>query len=444
MDPVPTRILLVEDNPGDVLLLQEALREKEENPYRVERAERLRDGLERLSKGGLDLVLLDLFLPDSSGFSTLKSVLEVAPQIPVVVLTGLNDRETAMKSLHEGAQDFLVKGEWDASLLARSISYSIERHHLLQKAKEDEERYFLVALGSHDGLWDWDLQTGQVYFSPRWKLMLGFSEGEIGNDPGEWLGRVHPGDLERVKRGLHEHLAGKTSHYANEHRLKHKDGRYRWVLSRGLATSDRNGRATRIAGSFTDITRHKNMEQQLALRAFYDPLTGLPNRAFFMESLSRTCARLKRNPSFFFALFFLDLDRLKFVNDRMGHQAGDHLLVEFARRLRACVRPQDLVARMGGDEFTVLLENLGTPAEAIEVADRILESVEETIPFGRTSLSTTVSIGIVFSDSGQEGPDAFLKAADTAMYQAKTTGKARYVVFGRENDQRSTGENDGS
>jgi diguanylate cyclase (GGDEF)-like protein/PAS domain S-box-containing protein len=317
----------------------------------------------------------------------------------------------------------------DNALLNRSISYAIERNRLLKKAQENEERYFLVAMGSHDGLWDWDLNSGQVYFSPRWKLMLGYDEGEIGPGIEEWLGRVHPQEVERVRKELSEHLEGKTGHFASEHRLRDKSGNYRWVLCRGLAVTDRDGKAARIAGSLTDITRHRNMEQQLALRAYYDPLTGLPNRALFMESLSRIYDKLRRRASSLFALLFLDLDRLKFVNDSMGHQAGDQLLIEFAKRLRSCVRPQDLVARMSGDEFTVLLEDLQNRSEAVEVAERIIESLREPFPVGGKKASTTVSIGIAYSDCGKTGPDGLLQAADAAMYQAKIAGKGRYKIF---------------
>ena len=431
MNSTPTRILLVEDNPGDARLLKETLGENMEPPYLLEKAQNLHDGLSRLSKGNLDLVLLDLFLPDSSGLSTLESAIKAATQVPIIVLTGLNNSETAVKSLQEGAQDFLVKDHLSRELLTRSISYSIERFRLHKKLQEDEERYYLVAQGSHDGLWDWDLQSDRIYFSPRWKLILGYSEGDIGDEPGEWFNRVHPEDLERVKRDLTEHLAGRTAHFSNEHRLQHRNGRYRWVLSRGLAIHSGREKPTRVAGSFTDITHHKDMEKKLALRAFYDPLTGLPNRILFMDCLSRAFTRLNRHPQALFAVFFLDLDHLKQINDLMGHQAGDELLIEFARRVKSCVRPNDLVARMAGDEFTVLLEDIKDLQEATEVADRILETMRTPLLLAGQEVNSTVSIGIAYSNCGKGEPDSLLKAADTAMYRAKVAGKARYEVFGK-------------
>lgn len=429
MDPKPIRILLVEDNPGDALLLQAALRNKSESLYAVQKVERLRTCLDRLAAGNFDIVLLDLSLPDSSGLATLRSVLETEPRVPIVVLTGLGDKAVAIQSLHEGAQDFLLKDELNSPLLKRSISYALERYELLKTARENEERYFLAARGSHDGLWDWNLLAGKVFFSSRWKLMLGYSDDEIADHPREWWRRVHPEDLDRVRWNLSCHLSGKTPHFASEHRLRQKDGNYRWVLGRGMAIRDKKNRATRVAGSFTDITRHKNMEKQLALRAFYDPLTGLPNRPHFMESLARCFEKLRRNPGVRFAIMFLDLDRFKYVNDHWGHGAGDDLLVQLGQRLRSCVRPNDTVARMGGDEFTVLLEDLDDPAEATEVADRILDALRIPFRVGGCEMTASVSIGIAYSAGEPGGADGLLRAADAAMYQAKVAGKGRYEIF---------------
>ncbi len=427
----PTRILLIEDNPGDALLLQEALREKDAFPYLLERAVRLREGQDLLARGNLDLVLLDLFLPDSSGLATLKTFLEASPHVPVVVLTGLAEKEMAVQALHEGAQDFLMKDHLSGDLLKRSIRYSIERYRLLKKAQENEERYFLAAMGSRDGLWDWNFLTHQIYLSPRWKMMLGYEEGEIGGSPEDWFGLIHPEDLPKFKKEIDRHLQGETPHFANEHRLRHKDGRYRWVLSRGLAIKDKKGQPTRMAGSLTDITRHKNLEQVLALQAYYDNMTGLPNRALFMKLLSQACDRLQRLPSSLLALFYLDLDRFKYVNDSLGHPAGDRLLVEFAQRLKAAVRPYDVVGRMGGDEFTVLLEELHSPKEAVEIAERIQEAARVPYLLREGQVQTGVSIGIAFSDRAEGESEKLLKDADSALYQSKSEGGAHFVVYGK-------------
>jgi diguanylate cyclase (GGDEF)-like protein/PAS domain S-box-containing protein len=432
MERPTTRILLVEDNPGDARLLEEALLEEKGFDFHLEKAGKLSEGLRLLAQENTDLVLLDLYLPDSDGPETLQQVREAFPQVPIVVLTGLNDKATAVRSLQQGAQDFLMKGELDGALLSRTIRHSLERHQLLRQLTEREERYSLTALGANDGLWDWDILSGRIYFSPRWKAMFGFDEAEIGDRPEEWFNRVHRQDLARVREELDRCLSGRISHYSNEHRLRHKDGNWRWVLSRGQAIFNRKREATRIAGSFTDITAHKELEWDLALRAFYDPLTQLPNRRLFMESLKKSITRFSQNPGTLFAVLFLDLDRLKFVNDSMGHQAGDQLLLEFGKRLKASVRPNDLVARIGGDEFTAFLDGLGNQGEARAAADRILSALREPFLIGGTQVFSSASIGIAYSDCGRKTADELVRAADTAMYQAKISGKARYEIFTEE------------
>ncbi|HVE38775.1 MAG TPA: EAL domain-containing protein [Planctomycetota bacterium] len=301
-------------------------------------------------------------------------------------------------------------------------------HHAQKALESSEQRYALAAAGANDGLWDWDLRTGEVYYGPRWKSMLGFQEDEIGKSPEEWMKRVHPADLEKLKTDLASHVLGKTAHFENEHRMLHRDGGYRWMLSRGIGVRARNGKAIRLAGSQTDITDRKRFEEQLAQQAFYDALTGLPNRALFIDRLALAVTRARRRKSSMFSILFLDVDRFKDVNDSLGHLKGDLLLTAIARRLETCVRPGDTVARLGGDEFTILLDDMRDPADAVQVADRILEQMRMPFVLEGHEVFATVSIGIAPGAHYDKSED-LLRDADTAMYRAKERGKNCYEVF---------------
>ncbi len=301
---------------------------------------------------------------------------------------------------------------------------------MLAKTREAEERYALAAQAANDGLWDWDLDANHVYFSPRWKDMLGYEEREIGTTPEEWFGRIHPDDRVHVESRLSEHLTEMMSSFESEYRILHKDGSYRWMLARGVAVRNDDRKATRIAGSQTDITERRQAEQQLLHNALHDSLTGLPNRALFMDRLGQVIKSTTNYKTPFFAVLFLDLDRFKTINDSLGHTVGDSFLVEIAHRLRKCLRPGNTVARLGGDEFAILLDNLNDFSEATQVANRIQEKLREPLSLHSYELLTTASIGIALGKAGsKQRREDLLRDADTAMYRAKALGRGRCEVF---------------
>ncbi|HEV8122773.1 MAG TPA: EAL domain-containing protein [Gemmatimonadales bacterium] len=304
-----------------------------------------------------------------------------------------------------------------------------QRKRVEQALRESEERYALAARGSNDGLWDWDFRRNRIYFSPRWKVMLGLNENDVADNPEEWFGRVHPEDLDRVKAEIAAHCEGGGSHLETEHRMRLADGAYRWMLVRGIVLRDEAGKAYRMAGSQTDISDRKLYERQLQHDALHDALTGLPNRTLFMDRLGHALARARRRPDELFTVLFLDLDRFKVVNDSLGHLLGDRLLVEFARRMERCVRPGDTVSRLGGDEFTILLEDLRSPDEAIQIAERIHAELLFAFNLSGTDVFTSASIGIAHGSADYGHADQLLRDADTAMYRAKSGGKARHEVF---------------
>ena len=322
------------------------------------------------------------------------------------------------------------RGGGEIGILIDSFNHmlsQIETHDLARKAaeellRESEERYALAARGANDGLWDWKLSSGQVYFSSRWNQMLGYPAHDRWSDPEEWFGLIHSADRERVRTEIVAHCQGKTSEFVSEYRMHHSNGTFIWVLSRGIAVRNADGTAVRVAGSQTDITEGK----------VADTLTALPNRLYFLDKLEclfdSSCQGGRP-----FAVLFLDLDRFKLINDSLGHAAGDELLIAVAGRLRSSVRAgwearQSVVARFGGDEFAVLLGDLRDTADAEIVAQRILDQFVSPFRLEGHTVFASSSVGIALSCSGAT-PEDLLRNADTAMYRAKAAGKARYDVF---------------
>ena len=306
-----------------------------------------------------------------------------------------------------------------------------ERVAAEEALRKSEERYSLAVAGANDGLWDWDLTTNEIHYSARWKEQLGFRDAEIGTGPDEWMRRLHPDDIHQLKAALSTHQAGRSAHFENEHRMRHKNRGYRWMLSRGAAVRDDAGRVTRMAGSQTDITDRKRAEEELTHQAFYDSLTDLPNRVLFLDRLNQVMRRSKRRGDHGFAVLFLDLDRFKDVNDGLGHNNGDLLLTAIARKLDACVRPGDTVARLGGDEFAILLDDLRHPDDAVQVAERIQKELSRPVNLNGHDVFASASIGIA-PGTAYEKPDDMLRDADTAMYRAKERGRNCYELFDKD------------
>jgi diguanylate cyclase (GGDEF)-like protein/PAS domain S-box-containing protein len=321
--------------------------------------------------------------------------------------------------------------------LARDIT---ERKRSEAALKESEERYALAAKGANDGLWDWDIEKNKVYYSSRWKAMLGYGESDIGNTLDEWLKRVHPEDAERVQEELEYHLEGLSQSFESEHRVLHKDGSYRWMLSRALAIRNEKGQAGRMTGWQTDSSGRV---------ASYDALTNLPNRTLFLDRLRRALARTKRNSEHKFAVLYIDLDSFKFINDTLGHASGDLLLVEASKRLQHSLRQsdkvarmssdrtvQDTVARFGGDEFAVLIEEFHQLDDVIMVVERLQETLSKAYHLASQNAFSTASIGVAMGHANYQNPEEILRDADIAMYRAKHDGKARYALFDHDMHQK--------
>ncbi len=337
-----------------------------------------------------------------------------------------NDYQAEYKELAENFNAMSSSLEEGHKNVLREIA---ERQQTEDALRQSEERYALASRGANDGLWDWDLKTNLIYFSPRWKTMLGYAEESIGNNPREWFDRVHPEDRGKLQAQIAAHLEGQTEHFESEYRLRNKHGDYCWFCNRAIAVRESSHAPHRMVGSQSDVTEQKLAEEQLKHDAFHDTLTGLPNRALFMDRLQQTVNAAQRNEDYLFAVLFLDLDRFKIINDSLGHFVGDQVLITIGTRLAKLLRPGDTVARLGGDEFAILLAGIDDGEAAIHIAQRIQSKLPEPLRVAEQEVFSTASIGIVISSAEYQDPDRIVRNADLAMYQAKANGKARYEIF---------------
>ena len=307
--------------------------------------------------------------------------------------------------------------------------------HSDRMLRESEQQLSLALEGSQLALFDWNIATGEVFLSDQWAVMLGGKPAPTHTTFAALAELVHPEDAAQLDPLIRDALKGATPYYRVEHRVRKNDGGWIWIQSHGQVTArdHRDGRAVRLIGTNADVTERKRAEAELAesraqleRAAQQDGLTGLPNRNLLGDRLEQALARARRNQQLI-SLFYLDLDRFKEINDALGHAAGDALLKAFAERLNACVRETDTVARAGGDEFIILLEDVREEGDARAIAEKIIDAMRREFHVDAKTLRATTSIGIAFTRGGTSGEE-LMKQADAVLYEAKRTGRNKYRI----------------
>ena len=327
----------------------------------------------------------------------------------------------------------------------------VRTERALRHAFDDlHARHDLLSQAANDGLWVWDLATGEVEYSPRWASLMGLSEARLVGTIDMWLEHIHPADRPAVDEALGFHLDGLSEVFESEHRIEHRSGVWRWVLVRGLAQRNADGNLVRVAGSTSDITHRKNAEERLRYEAFHDPLTGLANRAWLIHRLQDTLHHARSHgPNArplesvrdgapteddpieheFFAIVLIGVDGFKLINDSFGPSLGDMLLRAIAARIARSVRSVDTVARVGGDEFCLLLEGLEAPEQVELIADRIAKDLAQPFDLRGYAVYSSVSMGIVPGSETYGEPEEVLRDANIALVRAKKMGRAKRVSF---------------
>lgn len=541
--PAVLSVLVVEDNPGDARLVELYLHEDPARPFKVVKAARLSEGLAALQAQPIDVVLLDLSLPDSFGMDSLARLRTASPTVPVVVLTGTSDEALALEALRQGAQDYLVKGQGDGELVRRAIRYAIGRSAADAALRQSESRFRALFDNAGTGVILSDAGGNYIHCNPAFCTMVGYSDAEL--QAMTYRDITHPDDMDAHTQMRDDMMAGRLDSYELTKRYIRRDGAVVWarltvtamregpdnetrftvavvedvterkrledhmrlaatvfestgeglfvtdekrriihvnpafteltgypadevigrtprflasgrhppefydVIFKTLAESGKwqgeiwnrrktgemfaewlnisvvrneRGELTNYVAVFSDITSRKQDEERLSYAANHDPLTRLPNRTLFQERLSRALTRAHRNQSIV-ALLFIDLDFFKQVNDTLGHLAGDILLQQVADRLTSCVRQGDTVARLAGDEFTVILEEIGEPRDGAVVAHKILSLMAEPFDLQGHEARISSSIGVALYPSDGGDAQTLIKLADAAMYRAKHQGR---------------------
>jgi diguanylate cyclase (GGDEF)-like protein/PAS domain S-box-containing protein len=304
---------------------------------------------------------------------------------------------------------------------------------MTSELRESEQRWAFALEGAGDGVWDWNLRTGKALNSPRWQEIVGCGEASAETTLASWEERIHPDDHERAMNSLQDCLdapSGTNAACVAEYRVRCDQGQWKWILSRGMVVErDEAGRPLRIIGTLSDISARKASEEQIQRMAQHDALTDLPNRALFSDRLQRELTRARRQGARF-ALFFLDLDRFKPINDRFGHAVGDQVLRRVASRLLDTVRESDTVGRIGGDEFVILVSGLAEADDALGLAEKILKALHSPLTVEGRELAISCSLGIAIYPEDGTDEITLTKNADDAMYRAKSAGGDQLRVNG--------------
>ncbi len=358
-----------------------------------------------------------------------NSVLKIKKGTPSLVLstgTDITERNKAERKLAQSYRSMKIAHQ-ELAAVEEGLQTQYEQ---LKKSQEDlkisDARYKLAIDGVNDGIWDWDVKKDNVFTSERWKMILGY-ENIIINGLESVLELIHPEDRSLVKNEVLNYIKGNSPSLGVEFRMKAKSGEYKWILARGKAIWDENGKPIRVAGSITDITERKISEEKINYMAYYDLLTGLPNRTLLLERFNIELAHARREGEKI-ALFFLDLDNFKNVNDTLGHSFGDEMLKIIGMKLKQYIRECDTVARFGADEY-ILLARIGELEDVTRVAARILELFKQPIIMGERKFYITASIGISIYPNDGDNVQTLLRNSDTAMYKAKELGKGNYQMF---------------
>ena len=424
------QLLLIEDNAGDARLIREMFNEHGALDIELVRATTMSEAEAQLSQRTFDILLLDLGLPDSQGLDAVRRAHAAAPRVPLVVLTGMDDESLAAQALQVGAQDYLIKGQIETRGLLRALRYAVERKTMEEALFVEKERAQVTLNCIGDAVICTDASGNITFLNIVAEKMTSWSRQEANGRPMAEVFQILDANTRETTPNPMEISVEKncTVHLPANCILVRRDGSEVPIEDSVAPIHDREGKPTGAVVVFRDVSAARAMALEMTHSAQLDFLTGMPNRMLLNDRVNQAIAWAQRHAKKV-AVLFLDLDGFKHINDSLGHATGDKLLQSVAKRLVECVRGSDTVSRQGGDEFVVLLTEVGLSEDAAITARRMLQTVAQAHSVDQHDLHVTTSIGVsVFPDDGQDA-ETLIKNADTAMYQAKENGRQSYQFF---------------
>ncbi|MBY0401740.1 EAL domain-containing protein [Myxococcota bacterium] len=437
-------VVVIDD---DTSLLRRAQFELLATGLRVVTAESGEEGLRAIERSRPDLVILDVNLPGLDGYATCRAIrsLPNRSDLSILMVTASDDLASIEEAFLAGATDFATKPiHWRllrhrARFLVRAGLAFGRLQHLLSDLSRSERRLSDAQRLAHVGHWEWLIASQQMLFSDETFQILGYGPGAVAPSQPLLMAAIHPEDRASLEKALNVAIEN-TASFSLDHRICTPEGVVRFVHHQGVADADPMSNERRVIGTLQDITERRVTEERIRHLAFFDSLTSLPNRRMLLERLERTI-RFATTENCQLALMFVDVDRFKWVNDSLGHAAGDELLTEVARRLVDSLRVEDgvfrptsndasrFLSRVGGDEFVVTLLLRNGPEAAVAVARRILSRVSEPIVLADKEIVVTASIGIAVCPGDAEDVESLMRQADAATYQSKANGRNRFTLY---------------
>jgi diguanylate cyclase (GGDEF)-like protein/PAS domain S-box-containing protein len=426
-------VLIITGDAADAQLIQATLATARDGPFNTEWVVDLSAGLPRLRQGGVDIVLVDLFLRDSDGVETFDALFKLVPPTPIMVLCNDENEDIAIEAVQRGAQGYLSKGHFPNALIPQALRSIIQRKKVEEALFVEKERARVTLESIGDGVLSTDVSCNITYLNAQAERMTGWTRNDAQGRPvGEILHLIDSGTRQPARNPVEMVILHKKNLalYARSV-LVRRDGYEIPVEDSAAPIFDKNGEVTGAVVTFRDVSETRAMADRMAHLAEHDYLTGLPNRLLLNDRLAQAVAYAERHHTQV-AVLFLDLDNFKHINDSLGHSVGDKLLESVSKRLVAQVRHSETVSRLGGDEFVIMILEDSNAEHSTIAAEKVLRALAEPHVIAGNELHITTSIGISLYPADGQNVETLIKNADTAMYHAKKKGRNNFQFFNSE------------